>query len=303
MEAKVFLQSQSGPIIGSVIQMMARTAIDVIRRHRTEYTANKKRGYSGEMDDVCTSADLEAQERYVRMIRNLFPYYGLIAEEAGMRIACDPGMDEEIYFTVDPLDGTKAFIRSQSYGIGTMIALVRSNIVIAVCIGNVMTQELFCCIPGETEAWRVDSEAKKQQLKPNFEKPLSQQYGLIRDRPEAHSTLVQRMLDLPSRGGLFKNFQTADGSIGLSMARLWNGEVGMAIQPATTATPWDGTPVIGINQRLDILQLQQDDDGYFLPRPYVIPRDLTHQPETIYLHRAHLEEFVRWQEKTFERFR
>lgn len=289
--------------MGEVLLAMVRNAMGEIRKRRTNHTVESKLGYGGEMDDVCTSADLAAQEAYTRPIRYLFSDYGIIAEEEGMRIACDPGFDEDVYFTIDPLDGTKAFIRSQSYGIGTMIALVRGDEVIATYIGNVMTQEVYFYAPEAEGALRIGPANEQQSLKPQVERPLSKQYALIRDRPEVHSTLVRRMLEMPANGGLCKSYQTADGSIGLSMARLWNGEVGIAIQPEATMTPWDATPVIGMNKRLDILQLHQNDNGYFLPVSYHLTKTVTSQPETVYVHRDNVEQFMRWQEKTFERLR
>lgn len=294
---------KGGQVIEAVFIEMVRNAMAVIRKQRTYFTTKAKLGFSGELDDVCTSADLAAQAAYTKTLRELFPDYGIIAEESDLRFESSPSLDEVVYFTIDPLDGTKAFIRSQSHGIGTMIALVRGSEVIASCIGNVMTQELYSQAPEDAGAWRIDHLNHRQPLVPKFEQPLSQQFALIRDRPEMHSTMVKRMLEMRANGGLCKSFQTADGSVGLSMARLWNGEVGLVVQPPTTETPWDATPIIGINQRLNILQLQQNDDGYFVPKPYRLITSPVDQDETIYLHRSHLEEFMLWQEKTFERFR
>ncbi len=302
--SQILKNLQAGPLLEQVLFAMVRNAIGEIRKQRTYHSVKAKMGYAGEMDDVCTSADLAAQEAYTRAIRVLFPDYGIIAEEEGMRIACSRTFGEEqVYFTIDPLDGTKAFLRKQSSGIGTMVSLVRGDEVIATCIGDVMTQELYSQPPEDPGAWQIDMANQRVPLVPETSHPLSKQFALIRGRPEDYSTLIRRMLDLPANRGLCKSYQTVDGSIGLSMARMWNGEFGIAIQPETTMTSWDATPVIGMNRRLDILQLQESENGYFLSVPYRLPTANSTQPETVYVHRKLLEEFMTWQYKTFELYK
>ena len=50
---------------------------------------------------------------------------------------------EGSYITVDPLDGTKAFIRRQSHGVGTMVAMVEEGQVVSAYVGDVNTQEIY----------------------------------------------------------------------------------------------------------------------------------------------------------------
>lgn len=290
----------NGHAIGRVMKEMVQRAMAAIERERFTFEATAKIGYDGRANDLVTSADRASQKIYVKAIREVFPTFGIIAEEDELHIPCTDPQLGDIYFTVDPLDGTKAFGRRQSHGVGTMIALVHNGKVIASCIGDAMTKEIYYYRPDGSQTHRLTSIGMSEPLSPKTDMPLSKQYALIRVRPEAHSIFLHRLLATPDAGGLCKDFQTADGSVGLSMARLWKGEVGLAIQPAVKTTPWDVTPVNGLNEKLGILQLQQGGDGYFSPIPYKTHKELFQMPETIFLHKRHLEEFLQWQHELKE---
>lgn len=294
--------NMNGHLVGYVIKEMVRRVGKVIRSHRFNFEAQDKVGYDGKMGDVVTSADKAAQVIYERMIREGFPTAGIIAEESELRVECTDKSLGDLYFTVDPLDGTKAFVRKESQGVATMIALVQGNDVISVCIGNVLTNEMFYYRPGGSNVHRIGESELAESISPKIGEPLNKQVVLLRDAPDMHSTFIEQLAKRPRDGGLCMKFKMADGSIGLSMSRLWTGEVGLCVQGEVTTTPWDTTPIIGMNKRLGIVQLQQD-DLYFSPKPYKLEKELFKQPETIYLHESNLEEFMHWQEKTLERLR
>jgi hypothetical protein len=53
--------------------------------------------------------------------------------------------------------------------------------------------------------------------------------------------------------------EVTSGSIGITVARIWKGEVGMIImKPNSFNTPWDSTPLIGMNRVLGIKHLRLD---------------------------------------------
>lgn len=239
--------SMNAHAIGFIMKEMVRRAIEVIRAERFAFEVTAKEGYDGKMDDIFTSADRSAQEIYVKMITEAFPGYGIVAEEDHLRV--EPHPDIGMYFTVDPLDGTKAFKRRQSHGIGTMIALVRGNKVIAAYIGDVMTREIYGYRPGSTKVHRISEYGIGEVLKANETAPLRGQNILLRERPEAYSKLVNRMVTQVSNG-LFKSFEIATGSVGVSTARLWKGEVGAVLLKPEFETPWDCNPIYGICERL-----------------------------------------------------
>lgn len=68
-----------------------------------------------------TEADLRAEEAIRRVLIERFPSYGFYGEETGQQ-----GLDGEAVWLVDPLDGTKSFIRDCPF-FSTQIALMRDG--------------------------------------------------------------------------------------------------------------------------------------------------------------------------------
>jgi fructose-1,6-bisphosphatase/inositol monophosphatase family enzyme len=128
----------TGSAVGRIFKEAVRRSIVVIQKHRFDFEAQVKQSLDGNMDDVMTNADQAAQKIYVEILTEDFPSIGIVAEEDKLRKSCTlPGLN--LYATVDPLDGTKAFTRKMSHGIGTMIALVNGTEVISAYIGDVMS--------------------------------------------------------------------------------------------------------------------------------------------------------------------
>lgn len=68
-----------------------------------------------------TEADLRAEEAIRQVLRARFPHYGFYGEEAGQY-----AMHAENVWLVDPLDGTKSFVRDCPF-FSTQIALLRAG--------------------------------------------------------------------------------------------------------------------------------------------------------------------------------
>src|SRR4051812_826759 len=166
MDAKL-----NGHAVGIILKELVRRAMTTIRNERQVFEATVKQGYSGDMDDVFTSADTKAQEVYIKSLRECFPGYAIVAEEGG-------GTEDrsaDTYFTVDPLDGTKAFVRRQSHGVGTMVALVEKGLVSSAYVGDVNTQEIYGYRPGSGTVHRISEYETSERLQHNA-KPLVEQY-------------------------------------------------------------------------------------------------------------------------------
>ncbi len=162
-------------------------------------------------------------------------------------------MERTFILTVDPLDGTKAFIRRQSHGIGTMISLVRDGVVIAACVGDVMTKEIYYFRPDSEKVHRFSWDDDFHEVLSIGPGRLSEQYVLLGEDPRKLSDPIGRITD-PTRTRVFKNIEIMGGSIGVKMARLWKGEVGAIILEAGRCTPWDWCPVAGISSKLGFVK-------------------------------------------------
>ncbi|KAB2849992.1 MAG: hypothetical protein F9K44_06285 [Hyphomicrobiaceae bacterium] len=247
--------SVNGHAVGIIMKELVRRAISAIRNERIVFETRLKAGADGAMDDMLTSADLKAQEVYLRGLRECFPTCGVIGEEN--EVAIPPKAPTTAHFTIDPLDGTKAFVRRQSHGVGTMIALVDGKRVLAAYVGDVNTREIYGFRPGSEKAYRItDFDAVEPlEARARPKRPLRKRYVLLRDPPSEYSDLSRAFIAGMDR------LQIDGGSIGIWTARLWKDEVGAALLPAGWETPWDSSPVIGISKQIGMAFLKPSSNG------------------------------------------
>ena len=238
-------------IVGIVMKETVRRAIAAIRARRFLFEARAKADHRGNLSDVVTNADHDAQAIYLKLLRECFPGIAIIAEE-DEAAAGEP----QTYFTVDPLDGTKAFVRRQSHGIGTMISLVDRGQVIAAYVGDVMTQEVFGFRPGSPHVHRISEFDRGERLRIDPDLRLAKQYLLLRAGPHRYPPVLQALAGGKDSRGHFRQIEVESGSIGTSMARLWKGEVGGAALLPAQETPWDISPLIGISRKLGFVFLR-----------------------------------------------
>lgn len=274
--------SINGHLIGIAMKEMVRRAIILIRAQRFIFEAQGKG-----VDDFVTTADRGAQEVYAKLIRESFPQFGVVGEEDNLSIPCSvPGHD--VWFTVDPLDGTKAFVRRQSHGIGTMISLVVDGQVVAAYVGDVMTQEVYGYRPGSEAVYRISDFGNAEKLVIDPEKGLSDQYLLLRHAPSDYSPAVRRLMETNA----FKGIEVTGGSIGVKMARLWKGEVGAAIMRPYADTPWDKCPVMGISAKLGFKFLEIDpESGVLSEQNWTPSKGVAHSlKEVLAVHESRIPE-------------
>ena len=295
----------NGPIVGIIMRDACRRAMFHARARCFEVEAEVKGVKAGGRTDWVTAADRECQEKVVKILRECFPDFGIIGEEDDLNVPCTlPG--EDVHFTVDPIDGTSAYTRHQSHGWGCMIALVRNGVVIAVCIGDANSGELYYYRPGSENTHRLvrrGEHIRDVPLAIDKTRHLDTQPILLRDLPEHHNDLAQLLI----RTGPFKKENgatkvlTADGSIGLSMARMWKGEVGGCVLKGAKKTPWDDTPVIGMSLRLGFTFLEIIPSlehlgtlAVHIPAPPMFEQPREHQ--LIVVHSSRVPQLVTWAE-------
>jgi histidinol-phosphatase len=95
----------------------ARAAADVIRGF---YQRNVKIEVKADKTPV-TEADVRSEEAIRELLTRRFPSYGFYGEETGKS-----AMDAESVWLVDPIDGTKSFVRECPF-FSTQIALMRGG--------------------------------------------------------------------------------------------------------------------------------------------------------------------------------
>jgi len=289
----------NGHSIGIILKELIRRMMDEIRRQRFIFEATTKVGYDGEATDLVTSADKAAQKIAVKILKECFPTFGIVAEEGELQQPCThPDLD--IWISIDPVDGTKAFGRRQSDGVGTMLSMVCNGDVIASYIGDINTYEIYGYRPDSEKVHRLSELNYAEALEIKNKKTLKEQYLLLRDIPEAHSDSFRNIIQ--TKTGPFKSYEITSGSIGISMARLWKGEVGGAILKSTFITPWDWAPILGISSKLGFVFLAYQ-PGHEAPKYLEIPvsKEIKRvEAEIVVIHESRASEFVRWQKSQTE---
>ena len=282
--------------IGKLLQeVLVPRAIKIIQGECHDLTIINKVGYDGVKADLTTNGDMKAQAMYMHELSTLFPNFGIIAEENGVSTEGVSPDGDDVYFTVDPLDGTKAYERGSSQGVGTMIALCKNERVITACIGDANTGDTYG-FAGDEERGDVIHQrfGIVKTLKPKTDKPLSMQYVLLRNMPNKQPALIQRLTEDMANGGIFKDAEVGGGSIGVAFARIWKGEVGAMVLESGFDTPWDLAPIIGISRRLGFKFYQVIGDGLVEYEPVPVKK-VTERPYVqLVIHESHAKELEEW---------
>jgi histidinol-phosphatase len=109
----------------------ARAGEEVIRHY---YTSNLKISVKQDRTPV-TVADIETEEKIREVILGACPEHGFYGEETGKTNA-----DAEYIWLIDPIDGTKSFIREYPF-FSTQIALMHRDEIILGVSNGVMFEE------------------------------------------------------------------------------------------------------------------------------------------------------------------
>jgi myo-inositol-1(or 4)-monophosphatase len=128
------------PLLNIAIQA-ARRAGEVIvrglnRLHRIEVRAK------GENDFV-SEIDTQAEREIIDTVHRRYPQHGFLAEESGQS-----GVDSEVVWIIDPLDGTTNFLHGYPHFAGSIGVQRRGRMEHAV-VYDPMRQELFTASRGE----------------------------------------------------------------------------------------------------------------------------------------------------------
>jgi fructose-1,6-bisphosphatase/inositol monophosphatase family enzyme len=279
----------NGHAAGIIMKELVRRAIAAIRAERFRFDVSGKSGYDGSDGDLVTSADRKAQEVYLRGLNECFAGIGIVAEEDDVLVPCTlPGTDA--YFTLDPLDGTRAFARRQSHGVGTMLALVVDGQVESAFVGDVMSREVYGYRPASGRVHRISDLDVSEPLVIDTSRPLSAGWLLLHDSPRHYSTWTRHML---RDRRMCADYEVMGGSVGTWAARLWKGEVAAAMLPAGYDTPWDSAPVLGISRALGLATYRIAETGP-VPVELAVPRSspVRREYDLLLVHGAHEAELL-----------
>jgi histidinol-phosphatase len=123
-------QSQASPFLAVALEA-ARRAAEISRSY---YRGNVEVTTKADMTPV-TQADIECEQAIRAIVLERFPEHGFYGEETGKSQA-----DADYLWLVDPIDGTKGFVRQYPF-FSTQIALMHhGEIVLGVSSGTMMDE-------------------------------------------------------------------------------------------------------------------------------------------------------------------
>lgn len=234
---------------------MTTRAIREIRKQIGNFTTYKKENEHKD-EDLVTTADYAAQQIYTNLISECTPNAWIIAEENWLRK--DPQNGENMIYTIDPVDGTKALVRKQSDGIGTLLGVVDNSQkeIIAAYIWDAMTQELYYYRPNSDKVHRIDINNLDQSSILSYQNRKKKRILTLDDIRK----LPKWADDISRSEGYWDSMGVSNGSIGTNMARLRKWEVDAVLLKSGICHPRDRVPCAGISDKLWYVDIYIDDN-------------------------------------------
>lgn len=261
-------------------------------RNQLDSFSYQQKDTLGKIDDQVTSADYAAQKAIVDMITKCFPQAWIIAEENNLTKPCTHPT-EQLYFTLDPLDGTRAYVRMQSDGIGSMIWVVLDNEIIGAAIADVMTKEIYLLNPA---TWWVERHHPLRYL--DLEYTARKHFRLVMmDDPRVYDSHIAAISNPWT--WYFDSIWVTNGSIGTNVARVWKNEASAFLFRAWKPMPRDRVPVVWISQEMWFVFLSYNKMTNTREKPsHIWSLDwATVLTETLMFHNSEVEEFLTWYTK------
>ena len=204
-------------------QRLAREAGALIAKlHATGLAVDRKAG-----NEPVTQADRDANALIVSALRAAFPDYGVLSEEApddGSRLSHDR------VWMVDPLDGTKDFIRGEA-GFSTMIGLLAGERPGLGVVYQPIGDRLYWAVRGEG-AWMIEGAGAPARLHVSDVRETSQ------IRMVASKSHRDEVIDRV-RAQLQISDELNVGSVGLKLGLIARGERDLYVNPSGHSKLWD----------------------------------------------------------------
>lgn len=188
-------------------------------------------------DDIQTDADTSVEALIADFVDECYGVYsGIIGEE---KIRRKPRGRSRSWKIVDPLDGTKAFARNESYGISSLLSIYEGNEVTSSYIMNPYTDELFYFRAKSPNTWHFFKDEAPQQIVRPEPKPLSKCIIGLRSDVRIYSPFIQDLTLPVEVGGIIKDSRGYSGSFALMIMDLVRGIIQQAIVKPGPQKPWD----------------------------------------------------------------
>jgi len=188
-------------------------------------------------DSPVTEADRRGEALILERLRSEFPDIPVIAEEASSASGVPLSIAER-FFLVDPLDGTKAFVRGEAH-FTVNIGLIEAGVPVAGAVAAPATGEVWFTTPGGAVKRQIGEDGghpihvrprndadvlalTSHTLKPEQYAALQAQYGITRRQPMDSSVklcvIAEGGADIYPRHGTTMEWDIAAGHAVLAAA-------------------------------------------------------------------------------------
>lgn len=224
-------------LLNLAIEEAANSAAKLIVNYG-KYHVEQKPNQEDKYDEV-TDVDYSAQRHIVDTLIRFFPDCGIIAEEEGLCYLSTHPLG--LTFTIDPIDGTKEFVRGGNE-VSIMIAAFCSGRIIASMILNPYTLESY-------QLSAVDSKVYRNRCgivtELSFVMPARKRALLSFEDPRDSRLSSIAMISEPNKG-YFGSHLVLSGSYGTNVMKLASNVVSAILTIPANIKPWDEAPSIGI---------------------------------------------------------
>lgn len=167
------------------------------------------RGFETETKADCspvTQADREAEAIILSGLRGNFPGAAIVAEEEASA-GLSPETVGDVFFLIDPLDGTREFVRGGN-DFTVNIALVRERAPVVGVVYAPACNQLYAGLPGAAEMVTTDADHR----------PMTRRAIVVRDGCAPLTIVASRSHNTPETDAFIERFEQAERvSIGSSL--------------------------------------------------------------------------------------
>jgi fructose-1,6-bisphosphatase/inositol monophosphatase family enzyme len=222
-------------------QLAIMASIEIYKaRIENDFTSEVKGRLSDGSLDMFTSVDTGVQTLITQQIQNKYPHATIIGEE-GARVQASETND--MIWTIDPIDGTGAFIRGE-LEVTVMIAVVVAGSLTASIIANPFTFEL---IQKHFAQDRVSCSHTIDSKIPELDRPIDLRFIPPIELKKLSGFNDPRSLTIGDKSiidteiGFWKYF-FVEGSYGQLVNNLITNRIAGVLLEPTTVKPWDALP-------------------------------------------------------------
>ncbi len=187
-------------------------------------------------DDPVTSADKAANALIISRLSGLHPDIPIVAEESAPE-SYEKFRDAERVFFVDPIDGTRDFVKRNGEFVVMIGLLEQERPSLGVVLAPVTGEAWLGCVG--TGAWHATADGTRTEIRPSRVTSLDQAL-MVASRSHAREATRRATQHLGIRE------VRALGSAGLKGAHVATGEADLYLSPGLAGKRWDACAIDAI---------------------------------------------------------